>query len=777
MKMKIYKNIFMLIMFLVMVVGVTGTDIQFYHNWENTNTPKINTQSVGTAVTAGTFVTAYPTYFSNGNGSNYSIDFESSSGQGNRYNGWNTPTNALTISVWINPESYVHGYIIDNKEEFGLRFYISDSQQVAFGIIDGSKTETCITYDTTINLSEWTHIGGVWTGSRQLIYINGILKTNQSGVTSMYGGDGDADDNVICIGRNYDPNLYFDGRIDDTYVFNKSLTPTEMYNLYSCNDVTGCVSTPTINLTSPVNDTNINTATDINFNLTDGGLNSDCNFYVDDVLKATTLNLSTGGYVFKFNSSVWSDGTNIINITCNNSEGLTSETLSLFVDDTKPVIDYAEFYFSGGYESEPFNNSVILYEFYHNISVSDSNLYSFNLTVSNASDLSSVVFSDYVDNIGATNYVYNNLTNPGIVYPNGGTVYQFIEVCDGHTDILKNVPYTVTDNEINLKNFKFKSLDLDVDSVQVEKTFDRLSPTFTYKESKNILKFRIESTEKINIVKNSEYKGHIIIGKYWIDFENYDGFNVDSITQNKGYVDIILKSVADIKEIKLKSIGIINCVNITNTLVVDSGTVVVKIVEPLNNTLYVLNNTNININFTYYYNKSTGVNEDICSLYIDNVLIDSNINPSRYTNYSLNKSFVYPSAQTYKNYSACVRCTKNSGLNLSRVTYCDVVTITLFNNATVPIVIIPATENLIKNDSFDSIEQGLFYIFLFGVWVTLLYMTFTVKGKHGKSPQILNIAQGFTGFFVGINYLALSQFFGLIIIMTAVGVLVGKWIE
>ena len=81
----------------------------------------------------------------------------------------------------------------------------------------------------TIPTSAWTHLGVVYDGSALTVYRNGVAVTNMAA-----SGNVNRLASAPCwIGRGYPTTYSFLGRLDDTLVFDRALTPAEITRLYN----------------------------------------------------------------------------------------------------------------------------------------------------------------------------------------------------------------------------------------------------------------------------------------------------------------------------------------------------------------------------------------------------------------------------------------------------------------------------------------------------------------------------------------------------------------
>ncbi|MFC1787862.1 LamG-like jellyroll fold domain-containing protein [Patescibacteria group bacterium] len=112
----------------------------------------------------------------------------------------------ITVVMTKGPaDEYIRGYATSNRNE----------------LLDGA----------------WHHLAVAWTGSEVQIYLDGVSKAISgsygSGVPGVYGGHSDAD-TVLLGAKNSSDTLssFFNGAIDDTALFDRVLTETEIEGMY-----------------------------------------------------------------------------------------------------------------------------------------------------------------------------------------------------------------------------------------------------------------------------------------------------------------------------------------------------------------------------------------------------------------------------------------------------------------------------------------------------------------------------------------------------------------
>ena len=159
---------------------------------------------------------------------------------------------------------------------------------------------------------------------------------------------------------------------------------------------------------------------------------------------------------------------------------------------------------------------------------------------------------------GLTTYNLLNTTS-GLI---DGIYTSTAMLCDGHTsnEILFNVE--IINNELRFDNSDVKIYlkdKLDTSTIEYTKLYDRYSYNLNTKIATDTLIYVVESTEYIDILETG-YKGHLITGLKWIDFEGVDvlSANVKRINNNKVEVTVTFKESKT--SFKLESIGALNCV-------------------------------------------------------------------------------------------------------------------------------------------------------------------------------------------------------------------------
>jgi len=157
----------------------------------------------------------------------------------------NTSTNItnLTLSVWIYPTYDTPSAMIiltkGDSSNGGYQLHWRGDYAdgaIWFEIDNGANRYYYVSKDNLAPLNSWSHVVGVYNGTRLRIFVNGI----EAGL-SDYFGTRDVTTTITSTNSNFTigglsdyPSSYnFQGSIDDVMVFNRSLSVAEIVGLYA----------------------------------------------------------------------------------------------------------------------------------------------------------------------------------------------------------------------------------------------------------------------------------------------------------------------------------------------------------------------------------------------------------------------------------------------------------------------------------------------------------------------------------------------------------------
>ncbi len=148
---------------------------------------------------------------------------------------------AITVSAWVNPASLSSTYHAVTASRSGCggtnlnwQLYAKqDTNGPSFSVYNGgagSGTALVATSSSPLPLNTWSHLTGTFDGTTTRLYINGIL------VASGTNGAQSTMNTVaapLTIGREGPCTGWFNGKIDDVRVYSRTLSATEVLQLYT----------------------------------------------------------------------------------------------------------------------------------------------------------------------------------------------------------------------------------------------------------------------------------------------------------------------------------------------------------------------------------------------------------------------------------------------------------------------------------------------------------------------------------------------------------------
>ncbi|MGG1515612.1 LamG-like jellyroll fold domain-containing protein [Paenibacillus oryzisoli] len=147
-------------------------------------------------------------------------------------------TGAMSLSAWVYLDSFTSaGRIISKQGPSGSRGWslnLETDGKASFQIASSGTALQIVNTATAIPANQWVHLVGVYEpGTALRIYVNGVL--SNANTTSIAASQYNSNLNVN-IGRRPSSELYFEGKIDEVRLYNKSLTTPEVADLAAATD-------------------------------------------------------------------------------------------------------------------------------------------------------------------------------------------------------------------------------------------------------------------------------------------------------------------------------------------------------------------------------------------------------------------------------------------------------------------------------------------------------------------------------------------------------------
>ncbi|MBU1633490.1 hypothetical protein KJ762_03155, partial [bacterium] len=137
---------------------------------------------------------------------------------------------AVSISVWVNlaylpaelPTAY--GPIFDSETDNYVLYEDRGNNELRFKVTTNNSAERPGIPAADLVINEWIHIIGVYDGTKAMVYLNGELKDTHNLTGNVSAGQ------AVTVGRT--GTSYFEGSMDNIYVFDRALNEDEVAFLY-----------------------------------------------------------------------------------------------------------------------------------------------------------------------------------------------------------------------------------------------------------------------------------------------------------------------------------------------------------------------------------------------------------------------------------------------------------------------------------------------------------------------------------------------------------------
>ncbi len=138
---------------------------------------------------------------------------------------------ALTVMAWVKPASLpaVGGLKTIISKDENYEFHVDSSGQIFWWWQDSGGGIHMFTSTTTLTPGQWYHVAIRYSNGSQSIYING-----QERGTASVSGTLLVNNDPLQVGSDQNfAGRYFEGNIDEVMIFNSSLSPADILNIYN----------------------------------------------------------------------------------------------------------------------------------------------------------------------------------------------------------------------------------------------------------------------------------------------------------------------------------------------------------------------------------------------------------------------------------------------------------------------------------------------------------------------------------------------------------------
>lgn len=140
--------------------------------------------------------------------------------------------NAVTLTAWVKLEILpgdlpgAFGPIYDSESDCYVLYEDRGNKELRFKVSTTSGAERPGIKEQELTLNEWLYIVGVYDGERAMIYLNGVLMDEHTGLSgNVKSGQ------IAKLGESM--NSFFRGSIDNIQVYNRALSENEINVLYA----------------------------------------------------------------------------------------------------------------------------------------------------------------------------------------------------------------------------------------------------------------------------------------------------------------------------------------------------------------------------------------------------------------------------------------------------------------------------------------------------------------------------------------------------------------
>ena len=166
----------------------------------------------------------------NGLALNFSPDGQGAFYSVNWVTGRCAPTKSFTVELWIYPRDTVSSHTLVELGAWYRWIYINWCGPITAylgfnGTADAPQTTATITSNTKLQPYHWYYIAVTYDGKYVRIYINGKLDKSEYHPGYVTPPPYDY---TIYLGSNYGQPPYYDGLMDEVYIWGRALTPQEI---------------------------------------------------------------------------------------------------------------------------------------------------------------------------------------------------------------------------------------------------------------------------------------------------------------------------------------------------------------------------------------------------------------------------------------------------------------------------------------------------------------------------------------------------------------------
>lgn len=245
----------------------------------------------------------------------------------------NISGNALTLSMWINPQPLATGdSVVIGK--FWNTSMSSPYYQYGLELGGGNKTDFYIGTSsgprvamagTTLPFNQWTYLAVTFDGAQVRTYVNGTLVNTQALSASIT-----ARGNAMNIGADASTAQFQKGLLDDVRIYNRVLTQTQIQSDMAAPVGGPITGAPQVSIDFPANGAQVNGIVNVTADATDDTGIASVQFYIDGI--ATGAPDAAAPYALAWDTRTASNGSHTITALAVDIDGHVASSAPIAVN-------------------------------------------------------------------------------------------------------------------------------------------------------------------------------------------------------------------------------------------------------------------------------------------------------------------------------------------------------------------------------------------------------------------------------------------------------------
>lgn len=245
----------------------------------------------------------------------------------------NISGNALTLSMWINPQPLASGdSVVIGKfwnttmsspyYQYGLELGGGNKTDFYIGTSSGPRVATA---GTTLPFNQWTHLAITFDGAQVRTYVNGALVNTQALSASIT-----ARGNAMNIGADASGKQFQKGLLDDLRIYSRVLTQAQIQSDMTIAVGGPAAGSPQVSIDVPANGAQVSGIVNVTATATDDTGVANVQFYIDGVVAGAPD--ASAPYALAWDTRTVNNGSHTITALATDIDGHTAVSAPIAVN-------------------------------------------------------------------------------------------------------------------------------------------------------------------------------------------------------------------------------------------------------------------------------------------------------------------------------------------------------------------------------------------------------------------------------------------------------------